>query len=544
MRRVVLAALLGFALVACQRETPQPPPPPVTATQPASGPRDGGRVVRRILSDVKTLNYVLQSLEEERQVLAYLYDPLIDFDQNLNPIPATATRWEILDSGKTYVLHLDPRATFSDGTPVLASDVVFTLHKILDEESIQFASWFENLDREKTIATDEHSLRIVFTKPRVGQLLSFNIGVLPEHVYGKGDFKKNTKVIGNGPYVLKARDRNRAILLERREDYWREKPHIQSVLFRPIADDAVALKALQRGEVDVAYLSNDEWFRIKDDPAIKAKIDFRTVWLQSYNCILWNLSNPIFSDVRVRRALAMAFDRQSVIEKLYYGQARPVTGPFTPDSWAADPGVLPIDYNPQGAAALLSSAGWKDTNGDGLLDRASGQGVENFSFTLLIPSGSKTTSDQAQVYQDSLRAIGVQMEIRAADGSAYFEEMMKRNYQAAFTAWVNEPDPDPYGLFHSSQMPPNGFNVVGYVNAEADSLMERGRAEFDPARRADLYHELHQIFARDQPYLFMVQVASKWAVNRRVHDVKTANGLGLFLWQPGPNGWWLEEAKR
>jgi peptide/nickel transport system substrate-binding protein len=531
MRRAVVALALCLAFATCRRETPAPP---VTATQAIAGPRDGGRVVRRILSDVDTLNYVLQTLEEERQVLAYLYDPLIDLDRNLNPIAGTAASWEVLDGGKTYVLHLDPRATFSDRTPVLASDVVFTLNKIVSADSVQFSSWFENLDRAKTIAVDEHTVRVVFTKPRVGQLLSFNIGVLPEHVYAKGDFKKNAKVIGNGPYVLRRRDR-RGILLERRADYWREKPHIEWVLFRPIADDNVAVKSLQRGDVDVAYLSNDQWLRIKDDPAIKAKIDFRTVWLQSYNCILWNLSDPLFSDARVRRALAMAFDRDAVIEKLFHGQARPVTGPFTPDSWANDPSVPTIDFNPQGAAALLSTAGWRDTDNDGTLDRDH----KKFAFALLIPSGSKTTTDQAQVYQESLRALGIAMEIRALDSSAYFEQMSNRNFQAVFAAWVNEPDPDPYGLFHSSQIPPNGFNVVGYTNPEADALMDKGRTEFDPARRADLYHELHQLLARDQPYLFMVQVGTKWGINRRVQNVEAANGVGLFLWRPGPYAWWV-----
>src|SRR5215213_2206707 len=109
MRRLLVFLLL-FA--ACAKETPAPPSP---APKPAVqvGPVDGGRLVRRITNDVKTLNYVLQSSEEERQVLAYLYDPLIDLDQNANPIPGIATRWEILEGGKTYVLYLDPRATFS-----------------------------------------------------------------------------------------------------------------------------------------------------------------------------------------------------------------------------------------------------------------------------------------------------------------------------------------------------------------------------------------------------------------------------------------------
>ncbi len=536
--RVVVAslALVASLLAACGRETPQPPPAPATTTQAETGPRDGGRLVRRLQNDVATLNYVLHTLEEERQVLACLHDPLIDFDQNMNPIPGTAARWEVLDGGRTYVLHLDPRATFSDGQSVRAADVVFTLHKILDEESIQFASWFEHLDREKTVAVDDRTVRVVFKEARPAQLLNFNIAVMPEHVYAKENFERTTKVIGNGPYVLKKRERNRSILLERREDYWRTKPHIQSILFRPIPDDSVAWKAMQRGDIDVTLVSNDLWWTVKGDPAVQKNIVFVDVYQPTYNCILWNLSDPLFDDARVRRALAMAFDRQSMIEKLFHGQARPVTGPFTPDQWAANPAVLPIEFNPQGAAALLSSANWRDTDADGVLDRAG----KKFEFALIVPAGSKTTVDQAQVYQESLRALGVTMNITPLDDSAYFEQMMKRNYQAAFTAWQNEPDPDPYGLFHSSQVPPNGLNVVGYANAEADKLMEDARTEFDQARRTDLYHQLHEVIARDQPYLFMIQIGAKWAVNRRVQDVKTAPGLGLFLWSPGPREWWLK----
>ena len=143
----------------------------VATTSSAERSHEGGRLVRRLEGNVKTLNYLLQQTDDERQVLALLYDPLIDLDQNLTPIPGVAARWEVLDGGKTYVLHLDPRANFSDGTPVRASDVVFTLNKIFDAQSTQFAPWFDGLDRAQTKAVDERTVRVVFDEAHAGRTL-------------------------------------------------------------------------------------------------------------------------------------------------------------------------------------------------------------------------------------------------------------------------------------------------------------------------------------------------------------------------------------
>ena len=142
MRRVAVLLVLLLSFAACvKKEKPQPPPP----APPKAESRDGGRLVRRLVSGVNTLNYLLQVSEDERQVLAFLYDPLIDLDRNLQPVPGLAASWEVLDGGRTYVLHLDPRATFSDGKPVRAADVVFTIQKILDEESQVFSGVFADL---------------------------------------------------------------------------------------------------------------------------------------------------------------------------------------------------------------------------------------------------------------------------------------------------------------------------------------------------------------------------------------------------------------
>src|SRR6185295_5087818 len=145
-------------------------------------------------------------------------------------------------------------------------------------------------------------------------------------------------------------------------------------------------------------------------------VQFFSAYTLAYNCVPWNLQDPLFQDVRVRRAMAMAFDRQTVIDRLYHGHARPISGPFPPDSWAADPEVHPVDFNLPGAAALLSSAGWRDTDHDGILDRDG----KRFAFTMLIPSGSNSSIDQSQILQASLRKIGVDMAITTLDSSAFF----------------------------------------------------------------------------------------------------------------------------
>ena len=534
MRRFAFGFLLLFVL-GCPRETPQPPPRKPAAT---NVPQDGGKLVRRLENDVKTLNYILHTEEEERQILAFIYEPLVAFDQNLNPIPCLATKWEIADGGRTFTLHLDPRAKFSDGVPLKASDVVFTLNKILDAESPQFAGWFESLDRQQTKALDDHTVRVVFKEARATQLLSFNVGVVPEHIYAKGDLTKIKDVIGYGPYKFKQRATGRSVLIERDKNYWREKPHIESILFRVVADESVAWKAFLRNEFDVSRFNNDLWWREKDKPEVKEKIEFFTAWLLSYNCFAWNVEDPLFNDARVRRAMAMMFDRRAVIDRVYHGQARPVTGPFLPDQWANNEEVVAIEFNPAAATALLVSAGWRDSDGDGVLDRDG----KPFAFTMLIPV-SNVARDQSQIYQDALKKIGVQMEIATMEGAAFFERVMNRNFQAAFFAWFLEPDPDRdlYAFFHSTQKAPEGFNVGGYSNPEVDELIQRGRVELDHAYRVQIYHHLHELLARDQPYLWTVQVASKWAVNKRVQNVRVGNGLGLFLWYPGPLGWWLKQ---
>lgn len=503
-------------------------------------PFDGGTLVRRIESDVHTFNFVLSTTVYEKYAISYLEDDLVEWNQNLELRPGIAKSWTISDDGTTYTFEIDPRARFSDGTPVLASDVVFTLKKIADPatQAVQFAGEFKGLDLDATKAVNDREVKVVFKEPRAGQITAFNIPVLPEHVYGKGDFRKdyNDTVVGTGPYRLVSHEHNKEILLERRDDYWRAKPSIARIRFKVIADDNVAWAAMKRGEIDEVKVKSDWWWNERNTPAVRNTMEIYQFYELAYNFIAWNNRDPILSDKRVRRALSMCLDRASIIENLYRGTARIITGPFTPDMWAYNPEVTPIPYDPEGAKALLESAGWHDSNGDGILDRDH----KPLHIEMFVVSGSTISGQIAQILQQAARGIGVDIDVRQLEPATFFQRVSSGDYQSAILGIGIDPDPDVYTQFDSSQFPPNGQNFVYYSNPEADKLIEESRKEFDFAKRKAIFRQLHRVLNDDQPYTWIAQASQKWAVNRRVHNVKVGVGLGFFLWYPDSLEWTIQ----
>jgi len=124
------------------------------------------------------------------------------------------------------------------------------------------------------------------------------------------------------------------------------------------------------------------------------------------------------------------------------------------------------------------------------------------------------------------------------------QRMIAGNYQAGYLAWDLDPDPDPFPQFHSSQIPPVGQNFVYYVNPVADKLIEQARRELDYNKRVKMYQQLHEMLAADQPYTWVIQVSVKWAVNKRIKNVKESHGWGLFTWYPGEMDWWIPRDQR
>jgi peptide/nickel transport system substrate-binding protein len=507
-------------------------------------PVEGGRLVRHLATDTETLNFVLHDSQAEKFVLSYIHDPLLDLNQALEVIPGVAESWEVSDDGSSWTFQLDPNATFSDGRPVRAADLIFTLRKIVDpkSESTQYAGMFADLDLERTRALDDHTAEVVFTRARPGQIYSFNIAILPEHVYGKGDFLRafNDRAIGCGPYKLVRRTPGKEILLERRDDYWRESPWITSILFRIISDRTQAWNALRAGEIDESPITTDQWLMSRDDAALTEAVDFHRFYELGYNFIPWNNRDPILMDANIRRGLTMCLDRRLIIEKLYYGTARVISGPFTPNHWAFNPSVDPIEFDPAAARRVFEESGWSDSDRDGVLDRDGAP----LAIDILLATGDTTSANQAQIFQDELARVGVRMTLTQVDFATLVSRLFAGEYQGTMLSWSLDLDPDLFSIFHSSQIPPNGQNFAFYSNPEVDALIMDARATLDHDRRVAIFRQLHSILARDQPYTFTIQASTKWGVNRRIRNVEEAEGLGLYGWYPGSLQWWIAPEDR
>ncbi len=543
MNRIVAAfALFVVFLSGCSKQEQRVVPPQQVADDDESTPQDGGTLIRRLQGDVSTLNPLRINSRYEHYVALYLFTPLLQFDGNLMPTTAGSLteKYEVSSDGKEYTFHLNPKATFSDGSPVRGSDVLFTLRKIVDpkSEAANLASQFEQFDLTKSRAPDAHTVIVAFREAIASQLAFFPfLRVIPQAVYDRPDFNTgfDLTAVGAGPYRLVRRVPGKEILLERRNDFWGVRPHIQTILFKLITDDTTAWNAMKRGDIDETIITTDVWMMESHRAELQKSIDFRRFYMIGYNYIAWNGRDPLLGDKRVRRALAMCVDLQSVINNLYHGTARAMNGPFTPDQWSYNPEVPVIQFDPVEAKRILASLGWLDTNGDGILDK----GGKPFRFQMAVAGGNAASNPFAQVYQSELKKVGVDLEIVALDPSAFLDRVLNGNYQSAYLSWDLDPDPDPFALYHSSQFPPQGQNFVYYANPAADALIVQARRELNHTKRIALYRQLHAVLANDQPYTWTIQVSTKWALNKRIRNVKESVGWGLYTWYPGELDWWI-----
>ena len=552
LKKTFLPAALALVLACRAREAPvvraalptapAPPPAPVLGfiDESRSGtPAEGGTLRRRLIGEPATLNPILQTGLPEQQVLQYLSRNLLDFDSGMRLVPGLAESWEVSPDGREYTFRIRPEAVWEDGTPITAADAVFTIRRIADPKvpAPVFKSLFDGL--VSIDARGRNTFVAKFREPYAYRAMAFVVPLVPEAKFAGRSFLKsplNRRPVSDGPYRLEAWRTQEVLELARNPRYWGPTGHFDRIVLRVLPDNSVAYRSLLQNGVDETWIDQGIKEKARRDPDFEACCRMIEFYNLDYNYIALNDKSPLFADARVRRALTMLLDRAAIVRGLFRGSARIISGPWAPDSPAYDASVLPLPFDPAGAARLLDEAGWRDSDHDGVRDR----GGRKFDFELLVSAGSLVGQQIDEVFAAELARAGISAHVRTLEWSSYVERIDSGSFEAASGAWsASDPNPDPYPYWHSSQFPPAGLNSGFYSNAEADRLMAQARAEMNEPRRLALYHRLHRIFRDDAPAIWVTNASQKYAFRRSVRGLATSP-LGLFGVWPGPVGWWKQ----
>lgn len=512
---------LLLALAGCAGPGPAPPPAAETL-----------RVALR--ADPGEMDPLQSASALSRMVSGQIFEPLIEFDAALRPVPRLALEWRYEGGGRSWTFRLRPGVRWHGGRNLEAADVAATLRRALDPRT-------PSLDLKPLLAgagpveiVDRLRLRVPFDPPASDSLVPWRrLLILADGLPSPADSPAPLPR-GTGPYRFVSRRSGEWILLERNPEWWGGSPPIRYVLFRIIPEALTVSQALELGEVDIApaRLADRERSRRPGAPFRVVEAEAPVVYVA-----IWNLRPPgtPFADARVRRALALAFDRRSFAERVRRGAAR-VAATLYPPLWRRGrPGVEPLPYDPPQAARLLDEAGWRDSDGDGWRER----GGARLSIPLLYPLEDEIRRDAALLLQSDLARVGVEVKPERVDGVSLVRRLHDRDFVAALHAWRMDPDPRAYDFLHSSQARA-GLNYGGTSDPVLDRLLEREIQAPDALARARAGVEIERRLREDAPLLFICFPVTLIGVNRRVQGFEVGP-LGLLQGVPGPADWSLEE---
>lgn len=528
----VLIALCLILLTGCSKKDPK--------IYAQDGPAaEGDMLVESSIGDAKTLCPPLVDESAGGDITSLVFNGLLRYNPNMELEPCLALKWKVSKDGKTITYNLRKGVKFHDGVEFTADDVVFT-YKVYSDPTVNTPYGADYQYIKGVEVMGPYEVKVTYKKAFAPALTSTFSSILPKHLLEGKDINHydafNRAPVGTGPYKFKEWKTAQQIVLEANPDYWEGKPQIKRFVMRIIPDQAAEFLGILKGEVDgigawtTGTLSPEQYAKQTDTPKF-------TDYYNKYQCdqfvyvyLGWNLDNPLFKDVRVRKALTYAIDRQAIIENVVYGLGSVATGPFVPHSWAYNKDIKPLPYDLAQAKKILKEVGWKPGK-DGLLHRTVNGKDTTFSFKLYTNQGNVSRQRIATIVQQQLKQIGIDCQPVIMEWTTLLAEYInKRKYDAMVMGWQFGPEPDCYLSWHSTQMGEHQYNMVGYRNKEVDRLLVAGRETLDPAQRAKIYHRIHKVLYDDVAATFLYVPYSLPALHKRFKGVEVSrNGIG---WHP------------
>lgn len=515
LRQLLLVVVLFF--LACTRQ-----PSPVSHTvDKYAKPVYGDSIVEGTIGEASTLIPILATDSSSFAVAGQIYNGLVKYDKNLNIVPDLAESFSISRNGLEITFHLRRGVKWHDGAPFTSHDVLYTYRVIIDPKTP--TAYSEDFKQVKGVSTpDDYTVRVTYAKPFAPALASWGTSILPAHLLEGSDITKSPltrKPVGTGPYRFKEWVPGQKIVLVANPDYFEGRPYISRFVYRIIPDLSTMYMELKSGSIDLMNLTPVQYARQTQTKQFISRFNKYRFPSSSYVYMGYNLRHPLFKNKLVRQALTSAINKDELIHGVLFGMGRKAHGPIPPGRWAYNPNVKDISYDPRLSLQLLARAGWKDRNDAGILVKDG----KPFSFTILVNQGNQQRLLTAQIVQQRLRFVGIDVKIRIVEWATFLKEFVdKGNFEVVILGWTTTPDPDMFDVWHSSKTKPGELNFIGFRNAEVDRLLVEGRSTFDIGKRKHAYYRIQEIMADEQPYTFLYVPDELPVVSSRIRGVEPA----------------------
>ena len=494
----------------------------------SASPAYGDTLIEASIADIQGLIPNITSDGASHEVGGLIYSGLVKRDKDLNLIPDLAQSWELSKDCLTLTFQLRNDVKWHDGHAVTAEDVRFTYEAMIHPKTpTAYKEDFLAINAMEIL--DPYTVRITYPKPYAQALETWGMWVLPKHLLDRyvaqgrlREAPQNRHPVGNGPYRFVEWKSGEKVVVVANPDHFQGKPYLSRVVYRIIPSQATIFLELKAKGVDFAGLTAIQLKRQTEYPAFRKAYSKYQYPANAYTYFGLNLKDPRFADRRVRQAFAYAINKAELIDGVVMGLAREATGPYKPGSWAYNANVARFPYDPQRAKALLAKAGWRDTDGDGVLDKDG----KPFAFTIRTNQGNEELKKIAEIIQQRLKDIGVVADIQILEWASFIKEFIKkRRFEAIILGWSIGLDPDQYEIWHSSKTGPDELNHISYANPEVDELLELGRSSCRQEERKKHYDRLQEVLAEDQPIIFLYFRDALPVVASRVRGI-----------EPSPNG--------
>ena len=472
-------------------------------------------------------------------VQGYVLDSLCERDPNtFEYIPRLASSWKISDDQLTIDFDLRKGVTFSDGEPLTADDVIFTMDWIRNDqvEAPRARTYLDKLD--KVVKTGDYSVRFIFKEPYFKSFeTASGTQVMSKKFYSKfspKEYNESTGLLfGSGPYRMAdptswRPEPGKPIEVVRNERYWGPPPAAKRMIWKVIENPSARVTAFRNGETDVySNVPPEQYDSMNADPSVASHTQHFALKIVNagYRYIGWtevlNGKPTRFTDKRVRKAMTLLINREAICKDIMKGYAFVNSGSFSTMSPQSDPSVQPLPVDVSQAMQLLFDAGYKKS-GDTLV----GPDGQPFRFKLTYGSASLIAPRIASYVKDNLARAGIIVEQDPEEWSVMLKRVKDKQLEAYIMGWTGGIEEDCHQIFHTDAISGTGDNCVSYSNKELDKLIDQARITVKDELRMPIWHQVHRIIAEDQPYTFLYSDMDLSLIDKRFKNVE-ATKLGI-----------------